>query len=240
MPGLLLLSRSSAKLTDSDCLPEWALELPRHFAFLFPFETRYSFLESTSYGYSRLITRSQASLQSSRGNRRDDLSHLARMVRQKVRIARDQAFESAAKVLELYGASNGILEIEYFNEIGTGLGPTLEFYTIVSEAFARRSLNIWRDEDETQSGEHVVHPRGLFPAPLPRSESRTVTSGSKLGWFKALGTFVARALIDSRIINLNFNRIFLKMVLSKNVPRSITTLKVSNRHPHGIADGIAN
>ena len=93
------------------------------------------------------------------------MSHLARIVRQKVRISRAQILESCAKVLELYGTSSGILEVEYFDEIGTGLGPTLEFYSIASREFARRSLKLWRDEDETKAGDYVFHPKGLYPAP---------------------------------------------------------------------------
>jgi E3 ubiquitin-protein ligase TRIP12 len=73
--------------------------------------------------------------------------------------------------MELYGANTGILEIEYFDEVGTGLGPTLEFYSLASKAFARRSLGLWRDEDETMVGEHVHHPRGLFPRPISEHES---------------------------------------------------------------------
>jgi E3 ubiquitin-protein ligase TRIP12 len=152
-------------------LPDWAVELPKHFSFLFPFETRYAFLQSTSFGYSRLISLHQ-STQNNRNNRaRDDLSHLARLVRQKVRISRGQLLESCAKVLELYGTSNGILEVEYFDEIGTGLGPTLEFYSIASKEFARRSLKLWRDEDESKAGDYVFHPKGLYPAPAKLDDS---------------------------------------------------------------------
>ena len=78
--------------------------------------------------------------------------------------------ESAGKVLELYGTSDGMLEVEYFDEIGTGLGPTLEFYSLVSKEFARRSLKLWRDEDEAQPGAYVHHPKGLFPVPVKSSE----------------------------------------------------------------------
>lgn len=165
---------------DSNCLPDWAVELPKHFSFLFPFETRYSFLQSTSFGYGRLIAKWQASQQgrhNSSNNRRDDLNHLARLVRQKVRISRSQLLESAAKVLELYGTSDGILEVEYFDEIGTGLGPTLEFYSLVSKEFARRSLRLWRDEDETKEGGYVFHPRGLYPAPMKPTEPATSVPG---------------------------------------------------------------
>jgi E3 ubiquitin-protein ligase TRIP12 len=73
--------------------------------------------------------------------------------------------------MELYATGEGILEIEYYDEIGTGLGPTLEFYTEASKQFARRALNLWRDEDETKAGDHVFHPKGLYPSPMSATDS---------------------------------------------------------------------
>jgi E3 ubiquitin-protein ligase TRIP12 len=149
------------------------LDLPQHFPFLFPFATRYNFLQSTSFGYARLILKWQS--QQSRGqdnsSRRDDgVGFLGRLQRQKVRISRKHILESAVKVFELYGSSSSILEVEYFEEVGTGLGPTLEFYSLVSKEFARRDLKIWRDADETHPGPYVHHPAGLFPAPIPSED----------------------------------------------------------------------
>jgi len=129
-------------------------------------------------------------------------------------------------VLELYGTSDGILEVEYFDEIGTGLGPTLEFYSLVSKEFARRSLNLWRDEDETKQGTYVYHSKGLYPAPSRPAETASSAAGTKIGWFKTLGLFLGRALLDSRIIDVNLNKVFLKAVLGKPVKRSIATLKL--------------
>lgn len=209
----------------SNCLPEWAVELPKHFSFLFPFETRYSFLRSTSFGYGRLIAHWQASQprNSSNSRRDDNLAHLGRLVRQKVRISRAQLLESCVKVLELYGTSNGILEVEYFDEIGTGLGPTLEFYSLASKEFSRRSLHMWRDEDTSKEGPYVFAPNGLFPAPT--SEKIKNAPSSKHSYFKTLGLFIGRALLDSRIIDVNLNKVFLKLLLGKPVRKNIATLK---------------
>lgn len=55
------------------------------------------------------------------------------------------------KVFEMYGSSRAVLEIEYFNEVGTGLGPTLEFYTMLSHDFQRRGLKLWRGDEEKLS-----------------------------------------------------------------------------------------
>jgi len=51
------------------------------------------------------------------------------------------------KVFEFYGLSSSILEVEYFEEVSTGLGPTLEFYSLVSWEFARCDLKLWCDDD---------------------------------------------------------------------------------------------
>ena len=99
----------------SSCLPDWALDLPQHFPFLFPFATRYNFLQSTSFGYARLILK-WLSQQQSRGqdsSRRDDgVGFLGRLQRQKVRISRNRMLESAVKIFELYAGSKAALEVE--------------------------------------------------------------------------------------------------------------------------------
>ena len=38
-------------------------------------------------------------------------------------------------------------ELEYFNEVGTGLGPTLEFYTLLSHELQRKGLGMWHSDD---------------------------------------------------------------------------------------------
>ena len=51
----------------------------------------------------------------------------------------------------MYGASRAVLEIEYFGEVGTGLGPTLEFYTMLSHDLQRKGLGMWRGDDSAAS-----------------------------------------------------------------------------------------
>ncbi|KAI5117508.1 hypothetical protein M0805_003913 [Coniferiporia weirii] len=214
-------------IVASSCLPEWAMDLPLHFPFLFPFSTRFSFLQSTSFGYARLILKWQSQNRAQETSRRDDtFGFLGRLQRQKVRISRKHILESAFKVFELYGSSSSILEVEYFDEVGTGLGPTLEFYSMVSKEFARRDLKIWRDADTTHPGVYVLHPTGLFPAPVGPSDA-TVDCGEKRTYvFKIIGQFVAKAMLDSRIIDMTFNKVFLKMILGDDVPLTIANLRL--------------
>lgn len=215
-------------IVASSCLPDWSKELPRYFPFLFPFETRYSFLQSTSFGYARLINKWQSlhSRQQGSTSRHDDsFGFLARLPRQKVRISRARLLESAFKVFELYGSSSSLLEVEYYEEVGTGLGPTLEFYSLVSKEFARKNLDVWRN-DGSSDNEYVFSPTGLFPAPIVDKDLVTEAGRKRLNTFKTLGQFVAKALLDSRIIDCNFSPIFMKLVLNQPVPTTLASLKI--------------
>ncbi|KAF8519043.1 hypothetical protein BU17DRAFT_48078 [Hysterangium stoloniferum] len=222
-------------IVASSCLPEWALELPQHFPFLFPFSTRYSFLQSTSFGYARLILKWQSQqTRTQDSSRRDDaFGFLGRLQRQKVRISRKHILESAVKVFELYGSSSSVLEVEYFEEVGTGLGPTLEFYSLVSKEFARRDLKIWRDADSMVAGPYVHHPRGLFPAPLGPLDLIQDRGQKRTHLFQVIGQFTAKALLDSRIIDMSLNKIFIKLILEEDVPQTIATL-------HAVDPDLAN
>jgi E3 ubiquitin-protein ligase TRIP12 len=200
-------------IVASNCLPSWSEDLARLYPFLFPFETRHLFLQSTSFGYARSMSRWQnaQSQEEARRDRRDERPFLGRLQRQKVRIARAKILESAIKVMELYGASQSILEVEYFDEVGTGLGPTLEFYSTVSKEFCKKKLRLWRDNDPNGDGEFISGPNGLFPRPLSEEFAKSEEGEKILQLFKMLGKFVARSMIDSRIIDLNFNPIFFRI-----------------------------
>ncbi|KAJ5759436.1 Ubiquitin-protein ligase Ufd4 [Penicillium odoratum] len=215
-------------IVASSCLPSWSEDLARLFSFLFPFETRHLFLQSTSFGYSRAMTRWQnsQSAEDSRRDRRDDRPFLGRLQRQKVRISRARILESAMKVMELYGSSPSVLEVEYFEEVGTGLGPTLEFYSTVSKEFSKKKLKIWRDTDGSSSADYAFGKRGLFPAPMSEEQASQDSGKKLLNIFKVLGKFVARSMLDSRIIDVSFNPAFFRIAdtLSSVAP-SLGTIK---------------
>jgi E3 ubiquitin-protein ligase TRIP12 len=130
------------------------------------------------------------------------------------------------KVFELYGSSSSILEVEYFEEVGTGLGPTLEFYSLVSKEFARRDLKIWHDADTGSPGIYVHHPAGLHPAPIGPDDIANDGGQKRTHILRVIGQYVAKAMLDSRIIDLSLNKIFIKLVLGEEVPLTIDSLRL--------------
>ncbi|GFF71049.1 hypothetical protein CNMCM6936_009470 [Aspergillus lentulus] len=216
-------------IVASSCLPSWSEDLARLFPFLFPFETRHLFLQSTAFGYARAMMRwqnSQNADDSRSDHRRDDRPFLGRLQRQKVRISRSRILESAMKVMELYGSSPSVLEVEYFEEVGTGLGPTLEFYSTVSKEFSKKKLKIWRENDCHNDEEFAFGKRGLFPAPMSEEQAASESGKKQLSLFKTLGKFVARSMLDSRIIDISFNPAFFRIAdSSSSVAPSLGTVK---------------
>ena len=137
-------------------LPAWCYQLTRACPFLFPFETRRQYFYSTAFGLSRALQRLQQQQSADNPNPSNDRElRIGRLQRQKVRVSRNRILDSAAKVMELYSSHKAVLEVEYFGEVGTGLGPTLEFYTLLSRDLQKVSLEMWRNSSSVGMRESV-------------------------------------------------------------------------------------
>lgn len=220
-------------IVASNCLPSWSEDLARFYPFLFPFETRHLFLQSTSFGYARSMTRwqNQSVEENRRDRHRDDRPFMGRLQRQKVRISRTRMLESAMKVMELYGGSSSVLEVEYFEEVGTGLGPTLEFYSTVSKEFSKKKTKLWRENDSNENDDFAFGKQGMFPAPMDAEQEGTESGKKILQMFRMLGKFIARSMLDSRIIDVSLNSTFFRLGdQPSTVPLSLGAVRTVDAH----------
>ncbi|CAF4147148.1 unnamed protein product, partial [Rotaria magnacalcarata] len=103
-----------------------------------------------------------------------------------------------------------------------GLGPTLEAFSLLSKELQKNGLELWRadkifeshkDKDIT-TPEHVDTRQGLYPAPFGRNAKANVITKVRQK-FKFLGKFMAKALMDSRMIDMPFSIIFFKWMLGE-------------------------
>ena len=225
-------------LIASNCLPTWSQDLARHYPFLFPFETRYLFVQSTSFGYSRCMNRWVPQRTNTRADRRE--LPLGRQQRSKLKLqSRENFLRLALTAMYKYAHKPPVLEMEYEDEVGTGLGPTLEFYANTSKEFARRKLHMWRENDAIDGDEFLHVPKGLFPAPLPEGksseeeylESTNSANDSRMEYlFGGLGKFVARSMLDSRIIDIHFNPLFFRLAEKEEDDRpSVLSLRAVDK-----------
>ncbi|MCL4130036.1 UNVERIFIED_CONTAM: hypothetical protein GTU68_015409 [Idotea baltica] len=117
-----------------------------------------------------------------------------------------------------------MLEIQYENEVGTGLGPTLEFYALVSKELQKADLELWRgetvtveegaDDAPTKAIKYVSSGNGLYPLPVSRNMKSAYVTKLKTK-FKFLGKFMAKAVMDSRMLDVGLHECVYKWLLSE-------------------------
>ncbi|EOA19810.1 hypothetical protein CARUB_v10000054mg [Capsella rubella] len=199
-------------------LPPWFNDLMDSCPFLFSFEVKSKYFRLAAFGSQKVHHHPQhLSSSNVHGEGRPGTGSLPR---KKFLAYREKVLESAAQMMELYGNQKVIIEVEYNEEVGTGLGPTLEFYTLVSRAFQNPDLGMWRSDCSSfvgKPGEHsgvLLSPSGLFPRPW---SGTSTTSSDMLQKFVLLGTVVAKALQDGRVLDLPFSKAFYKLILGQEL-----------------------
>ncbi|KAL5858478.1 hypothetical protein ACOSQ3_005936 [Xanthoceras sorbifolium] len=225
----------------SGSLPSWCYQLTKACPFLFPFETRRQFFYSTAFGLSRALYRLQQQQGADgHGSANERELRVGRLDRQKVRVSRNRILDSAAKVMEMYSSQKAVLEVEYFGEVGTGLGPTLEFYTLLSRDLQKVGLNMWRSNSSSEkssmeidgdggkngkldnvsgTGDLVQAPLGLFPRPWPPNADASEGSqfSKAIEYFRLVGRVMAKALQDGRLLDLPLSTALYKLVLGQEL-----------------------
>ena len=127
-------------------LPSWCGDLTAKCGFLFPLECREYFTKCTAFGISRALHSMQQRVQGTSSSDRPTEVRIGRIQREKIRVSRSKILPSAMRALQLYASHRSVLEVEYYGEAGTGLGPTLEFFTLVSQELQAARLGLWRDQ----------------------------------------------------------------------------------------------
>jgi len=217
----------------SGSMPKWCGQLAAACPFVFPFESRRRLFYCTALGMPRALHWLQhngaaSELAGSHHHHRDYEPRMGRLQRQKVRISRNKILESAKKVMELNSARKMVLEVEFFNEVGTGTGPTLEFYTLVSHELQLRSLGLWRTDPVPagatgEQADRVDAPHGLFPAPLKWFGAPEEHAHKVKEHFRLLGRLAAKAIQDGRLMDLPLAPAFYRRAL-RGLPLGMTDL----------------
>ena len=129
---------------------------------------------------------------------------LKKTMRLKVRVDRDNILDQGINIIndEIISKFKGYLEFEYIGEIGNGLGPTLEFYTLILDKL-KEDKRLWY---KTTNG-------SLYPRLLNCNENKE----RDLKLFKLLGFIVGRAIFDDRLLDIPLSKVFWNLVLDKPV-----------------------
>uniref|UniRef100_A0A915HDR3 E3 ubiquitin-protein ligase n=1 Tax=Romanomermis culicivorax TaxID=13658 RepID=A0A915HDR3_ROMCU len=155
---------TSKKLTDKlrqqlrdvlvvagDSLPDWCDRLMFDFPFLFPFDCRQ--MASSSTSSTGILRRTLEETHFFHDYRVGRIKH----ERVKVDRSNENDFlDWSRRVMDFHAERKSYLEVEFLDEEGTGLGPTLEFYALTAAQLQRKSLALWLCDDETPLEKHVL------------------------------------------------------------------------------------
>lgn len=226
--NLKLTAKANRQLQDplvimTGNVPPWLPQIAYACPFLFPFETRQLLFYAVSFDRDRALQRLMDS--SPELNSVDSSERVTpRLERRKRTVSRDDILKQAEAVISELASSRAMLEIQYENEVGTGLGPTLEFYALVSKELQKADLELWRGETVTveerteenrgKAVKYVNASQGLYPMPVPRN-MKSAQMTKLRAKFRFLGKFMAKAVMDSRMLDLGLHECVYKWLLAE-------------------------
>ncbi|KAM0991086.1 hypothetical protein ACFX13_009640 [Malus domestica] len=205
-------------------MPLWCNQLMESCPFLFSFEVKCKYFRLAAFG--PLLGQPHSPSYRDSGVTSDRRLSSGSMPRKKFLVFRNQILDSAAQMMDLHARQKVLLEVEYNEEVGTGLGPTLEFYTLVSHEFQKSGLGMWRDDrgsfttGTSHAGDSgiLICPFGLFPCPwLGTSDEMQIQFSEVIKKFVLLGQIVGKALQDGRVLDVHFSKAFYKLLLGKEL-----------------------
>uniref|UniRef100_A0A8C7KQU2 E3 ubiquitin-protein ligase n=1 Tax=Oncorhynchus kisutch TaxID=8019 RepID=A0A8C7KQU2_ONCKI len=223
-------------------IPSWLTELGKTCPFFFPFDTRQMLFYVTAFDRDRAMQRLLDTNPEINQSDSQDSRVAPRLDRKKRTINREELLKQAESVMQDLGSSRAMLEIQYENEVGTGLGPTLEFYALVSQELQRADLGLWRGEEVALSNpkgsqegtKYMFSSRGLFAVPFGRTTKPAHIAKIKMK-FRFLGKLMAKAIMDFRLLDLPLGLPFYKWMLRHET--SISSHDLINIDP-GVAKSI--
>lgn len=195
-------------------LPHWLHQLATTCPFLLNFEIRQLLLYASSFDRDRALQRLVDSAPEINNHSDTQERVTPRLDRRKRTVSRQDILKQAESLLSDLAHSKALLEIQYENEVGTGLGPTLEFYALVSKELQKTELELWHNGSGDTTATHVYSAHGVYPCPVAKNTklSHLVKLKSK---FRFLGKFMAKAVMDSRMLDLPLCVTFYKWLLGE-------------------------
>ncbi|CAL5097213.1 unnamed protein product [Urochloa decumbens] len=220
--SILLTNKLELQMQDSlfedGLIPSWCVYLVETCPFLLSFNTRWKYFCLTAH---RAFMSDQVSSSPDQvNNTSDQVNGHSDQVKsppqtKKYRVNRSAILEGAVSMMNNHGPSSRIVEVEFIGEVGTGRGPTFEFYTTISHELQRAGLGMWRGDNCKDGFIHASF--GLFPKPWSSSGTQQIEFSNVLQKFKLLGHLVVRAVLDGRILDIPLSKAFYKIMLEQEL-----------------------
>ena len=142
----------------ADVHPEWVRFLLSYHPYTLPFQTRLRLFATSALGQSRNLVNWLTYNKESFESVKSRFPSLTRSQKCKIAVGREETLKNMFLLLGSKKTLRNEFEVEFLNEAGTGLGPTVEFFSLVSRELCapcgvqsskdNQFLPIWRNPDD--------------------------------------------------------------------------------------------
>ena len=198
---LIAKAAGDALSVSKSNLPSWCKNISLDCGFLSKFDSR-KLIFKVSFDPKRSLINLQNYIKSVDPNYHSENITLEKSMRLKILVERNKIIEDGLKLIDnpITSRFNGYLEFEYMGEIGNGLGPTLEFYRLITEKlFSKKEL--W----------YKTTDNAIYPAIGLNNNKKAI----KL--FKLLGYVIARSIYDDRLLDFPLSKVFWNLLINRSV-----------------------
>ncbi|CAH7666358.1 hypothetical protein PPACK8108_LOCUS708 [Phakopsora pachyrhizi] len=102
------------------------------------------------------------------------------------------------------------------------------YSSLITQALMQKDkmYMMWRNHDSGGQSLHLFSQNSPFPSPMDKHSSQSERGIECLRKFKVLGQFMAKALMDSRIVDLSLSRCFAQLILDYKLPLTIASVRL--------------
>lgn len=199
--SLIMKQSKDTYSVSTSSVPGWCKAICGDFNFICSFNSRYLLFKVATFDSYRSVYNLNAYMKGFHNESLNDEKNFG-VSKEKIKVSIDRSniYKSALQVYRNEILKQSYLEFEFMGEVGTGLGPSLEFYTLFYENI-RLMEEIWYKTDD----------KSLYPLPS------FTPSLEMLEIFEILGFIIARAIYDDRIIDFQLSSVFWDLVLERHV-----------------------
>jgi len=203
----------------SGAIPDIVKDICERASYMLDFKSKFNYYKNACFHISRALYyichTNKARLKELESTR------VGKIHRKKIKVTREKILENAVVNFETYGYKKSILDFEFEGEEGIGLGPTLEYYSVVASEMKNPEHSLWKTTANNLLYPSPIDPYDLkYPDPN-KSKKRNVNAENKRDFekfqliFRCAGTLVARSILDERMVDLPFHSVFWDIILEK-------------------------
>jgi hypothetical protein len=155
-------------------------------------------------------------------------------VKVRVVVDRELLVAKARTVLSAHPQPTTVLDVSFEGEVGTGPGPTSEFYATYAASFRAPPAEATGDTGNAPEGLWAALDSDTYLYPHPRFAASAGGGGSRCETFTHLGRLIARCLVEGRSVDLPLHPLLWERIAAGDDNSITASTSAHQREAHAL------